>query len=238
MSNGSPPIMFKPVQAHRTFETVCERIREKLSSGELRPGDKLPAERDLAVQLGVSRSAIREALRSLEVTGVVQLKKGVKGGAFIVGGSPDRMAQAMQDLVSLDAISLKEITEARVLLLDGVVRLAVERLTEDDLNALEANISHTKAVIDAGNSMERPRCAQAFYHTLACATQNNALIYLVDAQTAIVQKHLAYRRWNLPGDQLLHSRRKLVAHLRNRDADAAAAELKSHLTSLQDILWG
>lgn len=238
MGKDKSAVTFGPVQAHRTFEVVSDRIREKLASGELRAGDKLPAERDLAAQFGISRSAVREALRSLEVTGVVQLKKGVKGGAFIVGGSPDRMAQAMQDLVSLDAITLKDLTEARVLLLDGVVRVAARRVTEQDLDALGANIARTEAVIDAGLAAERPLCAQEFYHLLAAATRNSALVYLVDAQTAIVQKHLAYRRWNMPRDQLLTSRRTLVAHLRAGDAEAAAVELAAHLNSLQDILWG
>jgi len=146
---SSTQVHFDAVQPHRTFEVVSDRIRDKLARGELRPGDKLPAERELAAQLGVSRSAVREALRSLEVNGVVQLKKGVKGGAFIVGGSPERMAQAMQDLVSIDAITLKDLTEARILLLDGVVRLAVARMDEGDLAALTANIDRTEAVIDA-----------------------------------------------------------------------------------------
>jgi GntR family transcriptional repressor for pyruvate dehydrogenase complex len=231
------PVHVEPVRAHRAFEIVSDRIRDKLAKGELRPGDKLPAERELATQLSVSRSAVREALRSLEVNGVVELKKGVKGGAFILGGSPDRMAQAMQDLVSLDTITLKELTEARILLLDGVVRLAVARMNDADLAALEANIARTEQVIDAGNVAERPRCAQQFYHLLAASTRNNALAYLVDAQTSIVQRHLTYRKWNMPKDQLLDSRRRFVAHLRARDAAKAAEELKRHLKLLQDTLW-
>jgi GntR family transcriptional repressor for pyruvate dehydrogenase complex len=236
--SDTPPVAFEPLQPHRMFEVVSDRVRDKIAQGELRPGDKLPAERDLATQFGVSRSAVREALRSLEVTGVVELKKGVKGGAFIVGGSPDRMAQAMQDLVSLDAISLKELTEARILLLDGVVRLAVERATEADLKALEDNIQRTETIIDSGKIAERPKAAQAFYHLIAASTGNTALTFLVDAQTAIVQKHLAYRRWNMPREQLLNSRLAFVRHMRARDADAACAELKAHLASLQKILWG
>ena len=77
-------------------QRVCrgERIRHQLSIRALRPGDKLPAERELAVQFGVSRSALREALRSLEIAGIVELRKGVKGGAFIRPGDPTRLLSA------------------------------------------------------------------------------------------------------------------------------------------------
>jgi GntR family transcriptional regulator, transcriptional repressor for pyruvate dehydrogenase complex len=231
------PVSFEKVHSRRTFEVVSNRIRKKIAAGELQPGDKLPAEREMAAQFGVSRSAVREALRSLEITGVVQLKKGVKGGAFIVGGTPDRMAMAMLDLVNLDAISLKDLTEARILLLESVVKLATERMTEADFNLLEANIAETENVIDSGILVDRPSCAQEFYHLLAMATGNSALVFLVDAQTTIVQKYLTYRKWNMPKDQLLMSRRKLVGHLRAKDAKAAAVELAKHLQTLQETLW-
>ena len=65
--------------SRRTFEEICERIREQLALGVLKPGDKLPRERDLAEQLGVSRNVLREALRSLEMAGLLRLQKGVKG---------------------------------------------------------------------------------------------------------------------------------------------------------------
>lgn len=77
--------MFRPIHTKRAFEEICARIREQLALGVLKPGDKLPAERDLAQQLGVSRNVLREALRSLEMAGVLRLQKGVKGGAFVHG---------------------------------------------------------------------------------------------------------------------------------------------------------
>lgn len=76
-------MQFRPIRTRRAFEEICERIREQLALGVLKPGDKLPPERDLAQQLGVSRNVLREALRSLEMAGVLRLLKGVKGGAFI-----------------------------------------------------------------------------------------------------------------------------------------------------------
>ena len=105
---------FKPIHTRRTFEEICERIREQLALGVLKPGDKLPAERELAQQLGVSRNVLREALRSLEMAGVLKLQKGVKGGAFIQQGDTRRMNEVMRDMLSLGTISVRELSEARV----------------------------------------------------------------------------------------------------------------------------
>ena len=70
---------FQPIQVRRAFEEICDRIRARIAAGLLKPGDKLPAERELAQQLGVGRNALREALRSLEIAGIVRLQKGAQG---------------------------------------------------------------------------------------------------------------------------------------------------------------
>ena len=118
------PPTFRPIHTRRAFEEICERIREQLALGVLKPGDKLPPERDLAQQLGVSRNVLREALRSLEMAGVLRLQKGVKGGAFIQEGDTSRMNDVMRDMLSLGTISVRELSEARIHVLDLVVRLA------------------------------------------------------------------------------------------------------------------
>src|SRR5258708_7241711 len=103
---------FAPIHTKRAFEEICERIREQLVIGSLKPGDKLPAERDLAQQLGVSRNVLREALRSLEMAGVLRLQKGVKGGAFIQEGDTSRMNDVMRDMLRLGPISVRELSGA------------------------------------------------------------------------------------------------------------------------------
>src|SRR5450755_3305416 len=141
---------FAPIHTRRAFEEICERIRAQIGAGTLRPGDKLPAERELALQLGVGRNALREALRSLEIAGIVRLQKGVKGGAFIQAGDAGRMDDVVRDMLSLGSISVAELTESRVHIQDLVVRLACARATRADLDALAANIDRTEAMTTAG----------------------------------------------------------------------------------------
>ena len=82
---------FKPIRTKRAFEEVCDQIREEIQSGNLAPGDKLPSERELAEQFHVSRSTVREAFRTLEIGGVLELQKGVRGGAVVLMGVRRRM---------------------------------------------------------------------------------------------------------------------------------------------------
>src|SRR5438067_840561 len=114
---------FQQIKTRRVFEEICEQIRNRLASGALKPGDKLPAERDLAIEFKVSRPAVREALRTLEISGVVSLRKGVKGGAFIRDGNPAMLTQSLQDLMFLGSVSLKSLAEARVLINEVVIKL-------------------------------------------------------------------------------------------------------------------
>jgi DNA-binding transcriptional regulator YhcF (GntR family) len=95
---GASGAIFEPVRQDRNFEVVVQRVRDKLMRGELKPGDKLPPERELATQLNVSRNVVREALRILENAGLVHTKKGAYGGAFVSPGSPTQMSQVLGDL--------------------------------------------------------------------------------------------------------------------------------------------
>ena len=230
------PPTFEPIQRRRAFEDVCESIRHQLAIGALVPGDKLPAERELSLQLGVSRGALREALRSLEIAGVVELRKGVKGGAFIRAGDPTSMTRVMQDLVHLGAISLGDLTEARLLIQTSVARLACERASDADIAAIGRNIDAMEAATLDGRHDERIRHVTEFYRLLALATGNEILTMLVDALTDILQRFLRGVSGGAPLPGLVQSRRRFLRHLRARDADKATRELETHLAKLHDHL--
>src|SRR5579863_7023024 len=178
-------VTFRPVRTRRAFEEICERIREQLALGVLKPGDKLPPERDLAQQLGVSRNVLREALRSLEMAGILRLRKGVKGGAFIQEGDISRMNDVMRDMLSLGSISLRELSEARIHVLDLVVRLACANARQIDLQALEANIERTELATREGRLLDRVECTREFYKLLALATGNKVIAMIMDSVTEI-----------------------------------------------------
>ncbi|GEO87056.1 MULTISPECIES: FadR/GntR family transcriptional regulator [Alphaproteobacteria] len=232
---GSGKASFKPVGTQKPFELVCERVREKLLKGELKPGDRLPHERELAEQLCVSRQVVREALRSLEIAGVVTLGRGVDG-ASILPGEASRLAQALGDLITLNSISVKDLYEARILILELVLDQIGRIARRPDVSNLEALVSETRAACRTGDMKRRRECGYRFYHELAAMTGNTALVFTVDAQTELIQGFMRYRVADMPEQVLLTSREIFVRLLKEGEIEAAKIEIRAHLSRVHACL--
>src|ERR1700739_4799003 len=232
------PVIFRPIRTRRAFEEICERIREQLALGVLKPGDKLPPERDLAQQLGVSRNVLREALRSLEMAGILKLRKGVKGGAFIREGDTSRMNEVMRDMLSLGTISVRELSEARINVIDLVVRLACVNARQRDFEALEANIERTDVATREGRLLRRVEGSREFYKLLAESTGNKVIAMIVNSVTEIHMRFV-YAKVASSGaatPRLTDKRRQFLSSLRARDVAAASRLMRIHLESVQRML--
>ena len=120
----STPAAVKLVHTPRAFEVIAAQIRAELSAGRLKSGERLPPERDLALRFGVSRNTLREALRSLENAGLLQLRKGATGGAYVRESTADAVVTGMRDMYHLGAISPAHLTEARIWIESSVIRAA------------------------------------------------------------------------------------------------------------------
>jgi DNA-binding FadR family transcriptional regulator len=226
---------FRPVKTKRAFEEVCDQIRAEIRAGHLTAGDKLPSERELAEQFGVSRATVREAFRTLEIGGVLRLQKGMHGGAVVMQGDVKPINQTIADLLSLGGLSLQDYTEARVCLQKEIIRLACERGTEEDFMALEANIARTRKMNTPQKIEERTALTQEFYAILAGATKNRAMEVLMSAVTEPLGYYITQigvdRSWDVAA-----SRSNFVRHLRNRDVPAAIAEMVSHMERLHSYM--
>src|SRR4051812_49660109 len=91
--------LFVPAQRVRSFDHIVGQIRDAISSGGIQPGERLPSERDLGVAFGVSRTTLREALRALEAQGVIEIRTGSRGGAFVAESGSDLLAGAVRWLL-------------------------------------------------------------------------------------------------------------------------------------------
>lgn len=225
---------FTRVKTPRVFEDVCEQIRAKLINGELKPGDKLSGERDLAVEFGVGRSAIREALRTLEISGIVRLQKGGGGGAFIAEASSATVTSSLQDLMTLGHISPEELVDARLMILGLVIRAACERGEAEDFDRVEEVIRSIDTYSASGDAQRRAEAALAFFTTIAGATHNTVLGLLVDSLSRILRIIVSEKQL-LPSRPVLQPVRwKILEHMRARSADGAIAEMTRYL----DIVHG
>jgi GntR family transcriptional repressor for pyruvate dehydrogenase complex len=217
-------------KTRRAFEEVCDQIRRELAAGTLVPGDRLPAERVLAEQFGVSRTAVREALKTLEVAGVIQTHKGMNGGPFIRSGNAEALTHAVRDLVTLRHISTESVLEARMLVTNDAIRLACERGTSVDFDAIERDIDRCDQLTREGK-FNRSAYIVEFYNVLAKATHNEVLVMLVNSLSEI-QRQLLDRISPQPRPNVVNVRRRVLKHLRARDAEAASEEMTAHLRAL------
>lgn len=232
--NGAP--VFTKVHTRRGFEYIYEQIRNAVTEGKFRPGDRLPPEREMAQIFGVSRQGVREALRGLEMNGLIESRPGVTGGVFIKPGDTQVVTRAMTDLASLGTLSSESLLEARILLCSDIIRLACERATAEDLKRLEEDIEFTRKqnkTTEAG--VQRTAEITEFYRLLAMASHNEVLVMLTDSLAQIVRARLN-RVSPAPRSDVVRVRRNILGYLRAGDADKAIDELTRHLKRLEKML--
>lgn len=231
----SPSQAFRPIKTRRIFEEICDSIRAKLVSGELKAGDRLPSERELSDMFHVSRTALREAIRSLEIVGIVELRKGSKGGAFITRGGVSQVTRTFRDMLDFGNVSLATLLEARLLVMDAVVRSACERATPADITKLKTNIAETIELTRLHRYEERTLKAVEFSTILADSTGNQVLSAILEAMAAVIRGFVV-----LAGppahDPIIASRRRLIDQIAAHDADGACETMRSYLVALNEHL--
>lgn len=228
MKSPAADIAFAAISPARAVDEIAAQVRAMVADGRLKPGDRLPSERELSLRLQVSRNTLREALRTLEHAGLVEMRKGAAGGAFVRTGTGGAIVTGMSDLYHLGAITPQQLTEARMWISELVVRVACERAGEDDFAALEENIRAATVAHDAGRFDERQKLHREFHILLARATRNPIVAITMESVMGVVGQFIekigpSENPFTLP------SRKRFMKHLRARDADAAVAEMSKHL---------
>jgi DNA-binding FadR family transcriptional regulator len=224
--------VFKPVRSRRAFEEVADRVRGMVESGELRVGDRLPPERELSRQLDVSRTVLREALRTLENAGLVELKPGKLGGAFVADARPQAVSDNLSDLLRLGNVSLAQLTEARAWIEEVVVRVACERAEEADFLAMEENVRLAEALFAQDRMMEKLDANVEFHNVLARATKNPVLVMMTQT-LGNVMRNFGRRLGAETTRSVIRSRARFIQLMRERNAEGAVAEMNEHLRSIQ-----
>ena len=181
--------IFSSVGDGRYSDLISEQIKKAILKGDFRPGDKLPSEKEMIEQFGVSRVPLREALRILEHAGFITIKQGVSGGAFISDLDFKSVFEGLDSLFILSKIDFREIYETRLLLEPAVARLASQRATDNDLIKLREIDGQRKKVMKSANK-DSFMVHIDFHQYLAKITQNYMLQILLDSFSSLISKHI------------------------------------------------
>jgi GntR family transcriptional regulator, transcriptional repressor for pyruvate dehydrogenase complex len=225
--------VFQPVRPPTTFEETVERLGTAIRVGLLAPGSKLPPERQLAEELGISRSTLRQALTTLVQSGHLKSVRGRSGGTFVAERPPLAEGADADEVLGRDAWA---VLDHRVAIEVGSAILAAERAESSHLEALAELVER----MASAKAFEEYRRADIRFHiSLAEAARSPRLVTEmteVQGQMSDLIARIAHPEEVLTRSNAQH--RKLVSLLRSRDADAAAALIRTHIRGTEHILAG
>ncbi|WP_372347139.1 FadR/GntR family transcriptional regulator [Streptomyces sp. KL116D] len=221
----SDDVLFRPVQPVRAYQRVAEQIEERILNGDLPPGSRLPAERDLVTRFGVGRSTVREALRVLQSAGLIRSRPGDPLGAEVLGVSPDNLSQALGRLTRSRVASLGELVQFRMVLDAESNRLAARLHTAEDLARMQQEIDRMAALGPA--ELHAFSEADARFHQAVAEASGNSLLALCaravhEAVVAVIEKKIAGAAdaagWMA---RSIEHHRAVLGAVRSGDAEAA-----------------
>jgi GntR family transcriptional repressor for pyruvate dehydrogenase complex len=213
-----------------TAEIVVQHVRGLIERGELRPGDRLPPERELAVQLGVSRPSVRAGLRSLAAIGVLQTRHGA--GTFITDGPPMLGSEPLSFMAALHGFTRDEMFEARRALEVGVAGLAAERATDEQIATIAEEVTGMFASLDDPQTFLIHDIR--FHRAVAAASGNPILASLVEMVSALFyeqRRKTAQHGRDLKQSAQMH---RVIYHaVRAHDPKRARSAMSEHLSLAQ-----
>jgi GntR family transcriptional repressor for pyruvate dehydrogenase complex len=221
-----------PERNGTTSEEVISRLREMIHSGQLRSGDRLPPERDLAKLFGVSRPTLRAGIRSLAAVGILQARQGA--GTFVVktDGSPSLDSNPLRLMASLHGFTSGEMFEARRSLEMSIAALAAERATSDHLASMSEEIAGMYASLDEPEQFLVHD--MRFHQAVAAASGNRILTSLMNMVATIlfdVRSKTVKRAKDLKESAEMH--RHVYRAIRERNTEAARHAMRDHLVLAQ-----
>ncbi|MFY9908862.1 MAG: FadR/GntR family transcriptional regulator [Candidatus Sulfotelmatobacter sp.] len=223
--------MYKVIRTSRLYEQIVQQIEESVLKGTLKPGDQLPAERELALQLGVSRTAVREAVKALREKGLVEAYSG--RGTFITDGTTHAARQSFDLMVKIgQQESSANLAELRLILEPGIAALAAERIEEEYLTAMRDAV----AVMD--RSLKDPAAyieADLDFHlALAEAAANPLILSLIDSIVGLLREQ-RIKIFNVEGGpqrgQIHH--KCILEAMEQRNPEMARTAMSAHLEQVR-----
>jgi GntR family transcriptional regulator, transcriptional repressor for pyruvate dehydrogenase complex len=224
--------MYKTVRSSRLYEQIVKQIEGSIQKGTLRPGDQLPAERELAIQFGVSRTAVREAVKTLHEKGLVEAFPG--RGTFITSETSNSMRLTFDRMIkSVQVDGTLQVVEVREILEPEIAALAATRANEECLSELQEAIAIMDGAQDDPD--EYIEADLDFHLALAEAAANPIILSLIDSIVGVLRE----QRLNIfkveggPERGQYHHKRILAA-IKNQDPVGAREAMRAHLEQVRE----
>ncbi len=230
---GGPRDTFEPVKRTKVYAEVAAQIHRLIEDGRLRPGDRLPPERDLAEMFAVSRTSVRDAIRVLEMRGLVEPRHGE--GTIVRQVPIDAIVAPLADAIAASRDLTADLFDMRKMLEPPLARAAAVRATPKDLEALKEIIAR---------QAERNRAGEvaiaedtAFHYRIASAAKNQVVMRVMDVVMDLLRES---RARSLQGreraDRSLAGHRRILSAIQDQDPDQASEAMRAHIEEIEALL--
>ena len=228
-----PAPEFHAVRKGRRYEQVAEQIQQLIASGALSPGDRLPPERELAAKFGVGRSSLRDAIRTLEVMGIVESRHG--SGTVVRDLSTDALVVPLASVLAHKRELVAELLDVRRMIEPALAARAAANATEEELCRLEDILQRQAEKVRRGErSIEED---SEFHYAIALAARNSVVLRVLDVLMDLLRESRA-RSLQVPGrpERSCAGHQRILRAIKRRDGPAAEAAVRKHLKEIEEIV--
>jgi GntR family transcriptional regulator, transcriptional repressor for pyruvate dehydrogenase complex len=223
--------LVRKVRSRRVSETIAKRIKNQISAGRMLPGEKLPAEREMALRYHTSRVSVREAYRSLEELGLLTIRRGADGGAFIADIDHTPVMRSLSLMLRLGKTTHEEITQARLLIEPPIARLAARNATAEDVERLRQVLEQKVSALRRGGFR---RCDMRFHRAVAECAGNLPLKLLMHSLADLTVQALASIEMSTGVQhQVCEAHREILDAIARHDEDTAHHLMLHHVAEVQ-----
>ena len=229
-------IVLEPIRPKKISEEIVEQIKNLIAKGELKPGDRIPSERDLATMLGVSRPSVREAIMVLEATGFVESRQG--GGTFVRALTETSITDPLARLVEQkDPVLLRALVEVRMGLESWSAYLAAQRAEPDEI--AEMRRLYEVMAAQASRGGWNPEVDADFHYAITAASHNSLQMHVLDSvhtlfHTTIQVALMEFYRQQGHIEKLLVQHREILEAIAAHDAELARQKMMDHLNLVEE----
>ncbi len=226
---------FKEITPVRLYESAIEQIMDLVKSSELKPGDKLPPEREMAEKLSISRNSLREAFRVLESKGLIKSKAG--GGRYLREIRKNGYSNTENVILSLEKSSILELLEAREIFEGKIAEIAAQRATTKDIELIEKALDKTnKEEISNGKKTESDT---EFHLAIARASRNFVFVNIMQLHLDLL-KETREKTWEIPGrrEEQQEEHQSILQAIKEHNGKKATEAMLKHLRNIKEVMVG
>jgi GntR family transcriptional repressor for pyruvate dehydrogenase complex len=229
--------MFKPITSRKATQLIIKQIRSAILGGKIAPGEKLPSSSELMDKFGVSKATLREALRALEYLGLIDIRKGAKGGIFAREVDSKVSRNSLINFFYFKSVSVQHLSEVRKILEPYAAKVAAQTISPEGIDGLIKINQRCEAALAKGQHDKVSKDLINFHRVIAQCTENPVLIFILTFVEDLLQETKDRLRPDRRFfEKVIEAHKRIVDAMANRNAESAYEEMYKDVSQVEEYL--